>query len=562
MSQSPHGHRQALPYPNASFPTNNGTGTPQQQLMQLQMQQQQLARLQTQQQQLMRQQQSGQQPLSQHRPQQQQHQLQRQTSTSSLSSIPSIPILPGTSIPTLSRPPELPSPSKLNSGKTSSAAKLAIPLPPRLSQDEVMRLLSQCNSTDRTLWTVQQLLGGAQINGFLRSTATAQRIKKQRARQVQWKKKDGHDEQQQEEDLKQQTMNPRTTKKIKMELTAGLMFCRQLHNVVKGLLAELEPGYVVPPLEGQKPMPPPLAQPPSIKPALPNLATPPVTKRLATVTKARVSPPLAQPTTNPGDPTGSSLRKTRKRKWSADATPKLPDSYSKLPKKEQHWRLYSILRYRSLQPGDYVAARVSSRDLWILARVVTAYPDSGLDTKEFLTLTDAKRDALFRDKVAIHDVEEKSETNCQVHRNLVLPLPRSYSEAAEWNTRLKKGSRVYAMYPKTTALYSATVIDSTTYSRDDDEIVVVEFDGDDEDASGNLPQYHIPARFVTLIPREFPASNATTKKKRAGAEPIKRKGEHTRTASNDSALNDMISEMAYGELPSNEMDLDHFDLEL
>jgi hypothetical protein len=118
------------------------------------------------------------------------------------------------------------------------------------------------------------------------------------------------------------------------------------------------------------------------------------------------------------------------------------------------------------------------------------------------------------------------------------------------------------MYPKTTALYSATVIDSTTYSRDDDEIVVVEFDGDDEDASGNLPQYHIPARFVTLIPREFPASNATTKKKRAGAEPIKRKGEHTRTASNDSALNDMISEMAYGELPSNEMDLDHFDLEL
>jgi hypothetical protein len=528
--------------------------------MQLQMQQQQLARLQTQQQQLLRQPQIGQ-PVTQQRPPQQHHQLQRQSSTSSLSSIPSIPTLSG--MPTISRPPDLPSPSKLNSGKASSVAKLAIPPPPRLSQDEVMRLLSQCNSTDRTLWAAQQLLGGAQINGFLRSTATAQRIKKQRARQVQWKKKDGHDEQQQEEDLKQQTMNPRTTKKIKMELTAGLIFCRQLHSVVRGLLAEVEPGYVVPPLEGQKPMPPPPpVLPPSIKTALPNLATPPVTKRLATVTKPRASPPSAQPTANPGDPTGSSLRKMRKRKWSTDALPKLPDHYAKLPKKEQSWRLYSILRYRGLQPGDYVAARVSSRDLWILARVVTAYPDSGLDIKEFLALTDAKREAFFRDKVAIHDVEEKSETNCQVHRHLVLPLPRSYGEAAEWNTRIKKGSRVYAMYPKTTALYSATVIDSTTYCRDDDDIVVVEFDGDDEDESGNLPKYHIPARFVTLIPREFPAANATTKKKRAGAEPIKRKGEHTRNTSNDNALNEMISEMAYGELPTHEMDLDHFDLDL
>lgn len=43
----------------------------------------------------------------------------------------------------------------------------------------------------------------------------------------------------------------------------------------------------------------------------------------------------------------------------------------------------------------------------------------------------------------------------------------------------KKGSRVYAMYPHTTSLYSATVIDNTTYCRQDDDIIVVEFDGDE-----------------------------------------------------------------------------------
>ena len=368
------------------------------------------------------------------------------------------------------------------------------PPPPPLSQEEKQNLLARCNRTDRTIWAAHQLLGGVAVNGFLRSTATAQRIKKQRARQVQWKKKDGHDDQQQEEDLKQQTMNPRTAKKIKLELTSGLLFCRQLHTVVKGLLAEMEPTYHVPPLEGQSSLLVPsssIVSSPLASTKLPIVTFPltlgavPSKRPSAKTVTAAPKAPTSHPTSNPGDPTGSGLRKTRKRKWSMDVTPKLPDHYAKLPKKEQAWRLYSMLRFRTLQSGDYVAARVSSRDLWILARVVVAYPDSGLDVKEFLALSDAKRDALFKDKVVIKDVEEKDDvgTNQHVHRNLVLPLPRSFGEAAEWNTRIKKGSRVYAMYPKTTALYSATVVDSTNYCRGDDDIAVVEFDGDDQDES-------------------------------------------------------------------------------
>ena len=33
---------------------------------------------------------------------------------------------------------------------------------------------------------------------------------------------------------------------------------------------------------------------------------------------------------------------------------------------------------------------------------------------------------------------------------------------------------------------------------------------DSPDASGQVPKYHIPARFITLIPKEFPASSAPT----------------------------------------------------
>ena len=39
------------------------------------------------------------------------------------------------------------------------------------------------------------------------------------------------------------------------------------------------------------------------------------------------------------------------------------------------------------------------------------------------------------------------------------------------------------MYPQTTSLYSATVVDSTTYCRDDDDIIVVDFDGEEPGTS-------------------------------------------------------------------------------
>ena len=124
---------------------------------------------------------------------------------------------------------------------------------------------------------------------------------------------------------------------------------------------------------------------------------------------------------------------------------------------------------------------------------------------QFLQLSIARRDALFKDKVQLRDVEDKDSGPIPVARNLVLPLPRNYSEAAEWGKHYPKGSRVYAMYPECTSFYTATVVDNTTYCQGDDDIVVVEFDGEEPDHTGSPPKCHIPARFVTLIPREFPS---------------------------------------------------------
>lgn len=44
--------------------------------------------------------------------------------------------------------------------------------------------LERCDWKDRLIYSSRMLLGGNNVNGFLRGTATAQRIKKQRARQV------------------------------------------------------------------------------------------------------------------------------------------------------------------------------------------------------------------------------------------------------------------------------------------------------------------------------------------------------------------------------------------
>ena len=192
----------------------------------------------------------------------------------------------------------------------------------------------------------------------------------------------------------------------------------------------------------------------------------------------------------------------------------------KLTKKEVGYRSFNITRFRSLKAGDYVAARMASHELWVLARVTKDWDALDVSHTELLNMKEVKREAVFSSHmVHIQDIEEyDGDVNKSklIPRHLILPLPRTFDEAEDWCTRCRKGTRVYAMYPNTTSLYCATAVDNTTYCRGDDDIVVVEFDGDEDD-NHNLPQRHIPARFVTLIPPEFPAAKVKKKvTKKAG----------------------------------------------
>ena len=409
-------------------------------------------------------------------------------------------------------------------------------------------------------------MGGQAVNGFLKATAVMQRMKKQRQRQVikmggpeaaAAKKRDldsGHTSsgqdpqmnpeanQEAEEALKLEVMNARTAKKFKQDMDAGIEYCQFLHETIRQLIVEMDPSFPPPePLasagvpsawlqlreQQRQGIPAPavvahghmtngvleeptatqqLASPPAM-----TANVPPVAKQ---TTKAAPTTSNGPSAASSGSESASTLRKSRRKKLPPSGEPMVPisefDPSGKrlFSKKEYSFRISEFLRFRAMREGDLVAARLSSRDLWILARVEQNYATHQLSPMDFFQITEARRSQLFRDKVILKDVEDPG-SNQAVARDLVLPLPRSYSEAAEWCSRLKKGYRVYAMYPKTTSLYSATVVDSTTYARGDDDIVVVEFDGDDPDPmTGIIPKCHIPARFVTWIPRDFAAANA------------------------------------------------------
>lgn len=381
------------------------------------------------------------------------------------------------------------------------------------TEQMTQQLLAKCDWKDKTIWAARQLLGGNATNGFLRATASVQRIKRQRARQTAQSKqkaalkddgaaaskdkepnkdaskdKDGKEgastskkrdtpDQASEEALKKDIMNPRTAKKIRAELQNGLNWCVALQNSIRSILFEIDPtvaqhtplpliqggeiptikeilegktkqmavagapGQPVPSMPSSTTMPPPMASSGMIK------ANVPMTKSTQDTFATSLPPHKQQQRrgsekikstasqASPGGESGSMLRKHRKKKLPPCTEPVIELSMGKNSRKEHSHRVFECIRFRSLKVGDFVAARVSSRDLWILARVQKDYAGFTMPPAEFLKLSEARRDAQFRDKVAIKDVEDKEGGVTSIARNLVLPLPRTYSEAADWAHR-------------------------------------------------------------------------------------------------------------------------------
>jgi hypothetical protein len=437
-----------------------------------------------------------------------------------------------------------------------------------LSLDEVRSLANQLSCEEKIIWVSKQILGTGGSNGFQVAMSNIQRTKRQRARQYKKQHQDDTDiDGADQERLKAETFNARVAEKMISEMNQGLQFCDLMADTIKSILREIDPDN-------------PLILLDSV-PATSSLSDPQKDARVSGTMDAlssAVSASLQEPSIGSGgggsssgvmplpskdvlasimkgsninlplhnssggqragtvaqdNAQGSTLRKSRKRgsikvthadKELVAVIGDHDDNGKKLSKKELSNRLFEATRFRTLHKGDYVAAKLDSRDLWILARVVKQWNAVEVPLKLLLDLSDSKKETLFTEKVLIQEDDLYNEYNGDlssaraVKRQHIIPLAKSTPEGNEWGKRLRKGSRVYAKYPQTTTLYSATVIDCTTYCRNEDDVIIVEFDGDED---GNTPQRHILARFVTLVPREF-ETNAPRKKRKSSSDTSRR----------------------------------------
>ncbi|XP_022774358.1 uncharacterized protein LOC111316610 isoform X1 [Durio zibethinus] len=131
---------------------------------------------------------------------------------------------------------------------------------------------------------------------------------------------------------------------------------------------------------------------------------------------------------------------------------------------------------------EQVAARVKSdaeKDEWFVVKVI----NFDEKTKEFEVLDEEPGDD-----------EEGSGQRYKLPASCIIPFPKrnDFSSAQEFPA----GKHVLAVYPGTTALYKATVI-NTPRKRKSDEYLL-EFDDDEED--GALPQRTVPFHKVVALP--------------------------------------------------------------
>ena len=445
------------------------------------------------------------------------------------------------------RPSQIQKSSSTSTPTSSSGKKTSMPRQQphesTLSYDEVRKLANQLSCEEKIVWVSKQVLGTHGSNGFQKAMSNVQKTKRQRTRQYKKQHQDDADtDYADQERLKAETFNARVAEKMITEMNQGLQFCDLMADTLKSILVEIDPDNPLISVDSAPAAPslleiqknPRVAETMAAMHAISSAVSASLQEtnkgggggRGAAALQSRdVSTSIMHrgTSTNTGghvaqtaaqiNPQGSTLRKSRKRSSTRShgdrdlvALIGDHDNGKKLTKKELSSRLFEATRFRTLNEGDFVAAKVSNQDLWILARVLQQWNAVDVPLRQILDMSDIKREALFRERVFIQENEEYNgdlSSARAVKRQHILPLARSHVEGNEWGKRLRQGSRVYAIYPRTMTLYSATVIDWSTYCRNQDDVIVVEFDDDEVDDSGVVPQRHILARFVTLVPREF-----------------------------------------------------------
>ncbi|XP_020527620.1 uncharacterized protein LOC18442092 isoform X2 [Amborella trichopoda] len=146
----------------------------------------------------------------------------------------------------------------------------------------------------------------------------------------------------------------------------------------------------------------------------------------------------------------------------------------------------SILENPNSLIGEQVAAKIkvavddAQKDEWIVVKVMRF----DRETKEFELLDEEPGD------------DEDSGQRYKLPISRVIPFPKrgDPSSAPDFPT----GKHVLAVFPATTALYKATVVNTHRKRKTDDYLL--EFDDDEEDGVPGMPQRHVPFHKVVALP--------------------------------------------------------------
>nr|XP_011468203.1 PREDICTED: uncharacterized protein LOC101312768 isoform X2 [Fragaria vesca subsp. vesca]XP_011468206.1 PREDICTED: uncharacterized protein LOC101312768 isoform X2 [Fragaria vesca subsp. vesca] len=134
--------------------------------------------------------------------------------------------------------------------------------------------------------------------------------------------------------------------------------------------------------------------------------------------------------------------------------------------------------------GEQVAARVTpedaDKDEWFVVKVM----HFDKDTREFEVLDEEPGD----------DEEGSGQRKYKLPMSAIIPFPKRNDPSPTLD--FPTGRHVLAVYPGTTALYKATVVNGHRKRKTDDYLL--EFDDDEED--GSLPQRTVPFHKVVALP--------------------------------------------------------------
>ena len=464
----------------------------------------------------------------------------------------------------IQNPTKIPTPSNATSGsvgRLSSASTIrdVDPHHKLMKPKDACPLIDSMPWEEKVIYISRHVMGGRKGNGYLRTLSHLKRIRKKlsdedepEAKMAKTFARSSDDHKNQEtridtnHEIEKLKQHPTIAKSILGEIGLGITFCNTVASAIESVLSSIGPDDIENGSGGNV-----IKQ--ARRKSTGSKRAPNSKGQAAKIKLPQTENQVIQQSRNIH---GTMSRKERDKQLSI---PKMKDPLEamvvadekKPTKRELAFRHFETTRYRALKNGDFVAAKFQESGAWMLARVVHDQYEQDMSSADLKSLSKEKRGEFLGSRVVLQDIESFNagvkdlNKMKMVVRKSILPLPRNHMESNLWLYRCRKGFRVYAMYPSTTCLYPATVIDSTSFCINEDNICVVEFDGDAgktilstrfkppqctcnhltklkyflflDEMTGKLHHKHIPGRFLTLIPKEYPVIKASRRKSGSNA---------------------------------------------